>query len=57
MAIVSAFGGITSHPAILARERGIPCVVVGSPEAWWGVLEEEMEVVVDGTKGLVLKAN
>jgi pyruvate,water dikinase len=51
-AIVTDVGGMLSHPAIVARELGIPGVV-GTREAT-KVLEDGMEVVVDGTKGIVL---
>ena len=52
-AIVTDLGGMTSHPAIVAREMGIPGVV-GTKEGT-KKLEDGMEVVVDGTRGLVFK--
>ena len=33
-AIVTDLGGITSHPAILSREMGIPCVVNTKNKKW-----------------------
>lgn len=52
-AIVTDHGGILSHPAIVAREMGIPGVV-GTGEATQ-ILRDGMEVIVDGDKGYVLK--
>jgi len=51
IAIVTDKGGIMSHPAIVARELGIPCVV-GTQNAT-KVLKDDMEVIVDGSKGEV----
>lgn len=48
-AMVSDIGGITSHPAILSREMGIPCVVNTSTAT--KVIKTGMKIVVDGTKG------
>lgn len=48
-AIVTDIGGITSHPAILSREMGIPCVV-NTKEATKKI-KSGMRIVVDGTKG------
>ncbi|MFH1443238.1 MAG: PEP-utilizing enzyme [Candidatus Micrarchaeota archaeon] len=48
-AIVCDIGGITSHPSIVAREMGIPCVV-NTKEATKKLKEGE-EVMVDGKKG------
>jgi len=50
-AIVTDVGGMICHAAIIARELGIPCVVgtMGATKK----LEGDMEVVVDGTRGLV----
>lgn len=50
-AIVTDIGGITSHPAILSREMGIPCVV-NTKEAT-KVIKDGMRILVDGTKGEV----
>jgi len=52
-AIVTDFGGTLSHPAIVAREKGIPAVV-GTFKAT-KILKDGMEVIVDGTQGVVLK--
>ena len=52
-AIVTDIGGITSHPAIVARELGIPCVV-GTEKAT-KVLKDGMKIMVDGKKGVVYK--
>ena len=48
-AIVCDIGGITSHPSIVSREMGIPCVV-NTKEATT-LLHDGMHVQVDGTKG------
>lgn len=50
-AIVTDIGGLTSHPAIVSRELGIPCVV--ATKTGTKVLEDGMKVRVDGTKGEV----
>jgi phosphohistidine swiveling domain-containing protein len=50
-AVVADTGGILSHCAIVARERGIPCVagtVVGTHAIKSGML-----VTVDGARGTV----
>lgn len=48
-AIVTDKGGITSHPAIVSRELGIPCVVAAKTAT--KVLKDGMKVKVDGGKG------
>jgi len=50
-ALVTDMGGILSHPAIIARERGIPAVV-GTGNAT-NVLRDGQTVTVDGTEGAV----
>jgi len=50
-AIVTDTGGTLCHAAIIARERGIPCVV-GTGEATRRI-RPRMLVEVDGTQGLV----
>lgn len=50
-ALVTDHGGPLSHPAIIAREHGIPAVV-GTTDATT-VLRDGLEVVVDGTTGRV----
>lgn len=50
-AIVTDIGGITSHPAILSREMGIPCVV-NTKEAT-KIITSGMTIRVDGEKGEV----
>ena len=52
-AIVTDRGGFLSHSAIVARELGIPGVV-GTGDAT-KKLKDGMEVVVDGTKGVIIK--
>lgn len=48
-AIICDIGGITSHPSIVSREMGIPCVVnTGNATT---TLKDGMRVRVDGTKG------
>lgn len=50
-AIVTDVGGLTSHPAIVSRELGIPCVVATKTATTQ--LENGMQVEVDGTNGKV----
>lgn len=50
-AIVTDSGGITSHPAILSREMGIPCVV-NTKEATT-IISNGQRLFVDGTSGNV----
>lgn len=52
-AIICDIGGITSHPAIVSREMGIPCVV-NTKEAT-KKLKNDMEVLVDGDKGEIYR--
>lgn len=52
-AIVTDHGGILSHPAIVAREMGIPGIV-GTEKATQ-ILKDGMAVTVDGDNGYVLK--
>jgi pyruvate,water dikinase len=51
--IITDRGGILSHSAIVARELGIPCVV-GTWKATQ-VLNDDMEITIDGDNGYVLK--
>ena len=48
-AIVTDKGGLTSHPAIVSRELGIPCVVATKTATQ--TLKDKMKIKVDGTKG------
>lgn len=49
-ALVTRFGGPTSHTAIIARQLGIPCIVAASNlEA----VVEGMPILVDGTAGII----
>jgi pyruvate,water dikinase len=50
-AIVTDVGGITSHPAIVSRELGLPCVVATGKAT--KVIKTGMEIVVDGDEGIV----
>lgn len=50
-AIVTDLGGITSHPAILSREMGIPCVV--NTKKATTTIKEGMTLLVDGGEGEV----
>lgn len=50
-AIVTDIGGITSHPAILSREMGIPCVV--NTKTATKQLKNGMIVKVNGSTGEV----
>ncbi len=50
-AIVCDIGGMTSHPAIVSRELGIPCVV--NAQNATEVLKDGMRVRVDGKQGTI----
>jgi len=50
-ALVTDEGGILSHPAIIAREHGIPAVV-GTGHAT-RVLRDGQKVTVDGNRGVI----
>ena len=50
-ALVTDVGGVLSHPAIIAREFGIPAVV-GTGDATT-TLRSGQRVTVDGTRGVV----
>lgn len=50
-AIVCDIGGITSHPAIVSREMGIPCVVAAKDAT--SIFKTGDEILVDGDKGEV----
>ncbi len=52
-AIITDFGGLTSHPAIMARELKIPCVV--NTKDATSILHDGDTVEVDGTGGSVRK--
>ncbi len=53
--IVCDIGGMTSHPAIISRELGIPAVV-GTVNAT-SVLQAGMYVVIDGATGEIFQIN
>ena len=48
-AIITDIGGLTSHPAIVSRELGIPCVVATGKAT--RILKDGMEIKIDGSKG------
>ncbi len=50
-AVICDIGGITSHPAIISREMGIPCIV-NAKEAT-SILKDGDNILVDGNKGEV----
>lgn len=52
-AIVCDIGGMTSHPSILSREMGIPCVVATKTAT--KKLKDGQEVLVDGKTGDVFE--
>ena len=52
-AMVTDIGGMTSHPAIVSRELGIPCVV-NTKEAT-KILKDGDLIEVDGEKGIIKK--
>lgn len=51
LAIITDEGGMMCHAAIVSREFGIPCVT-GTGQAT-KKLADEMEVIVDGERGLI----
>ncbi len=53
-AIVCDIGGITSHPSIISRELGIPCVV-GTKIAT-KKLKNGQKIIVNGTTGEIFLA-
>ena len=52
-AVITDYGGITSHAAIVSREFGVPCVI-GTKIAT-KVLKDGDRVEVDAEKGIVKK--
>lgn len=54
-AIVTDKGGLTSHPAIISRELGIPCVVATRNAT--KLLKDGVKIRVDGTRGEVFIIN
>ena len=54
-AIVCNIGGRTSHPSILSREMGIPCIVsakcVKTGKGITEILSDGQEIMIDGTSG------
>ncbi len=54
-AVVTDEGGRTCHAAIVSRELGIPCIVGASTAT--ETLEDEMEITVDATRGIVYNGN
>lgn len=53
--VVTDFGGALCHAAIVARELAIPAVV-GAKKAT-KILKDDMEIIVDGTKGILYEGN
>jgi pyruvate,water dikinase len=49
--IVTDIGGAGSHPAIVAREMGIPCVVATRKAT--KVITTGKEILVDGQEGII----
>lgn len=54
-AVVTDFGGTLCHTAIVARELAIPAVV-GTQKAT-EILKDDMEIIVNGTKGTLYEGN
>ena len=48
-AIITDTGGMTSHPAIVSRELGIPCVV--NTKKATRILKNGMKIRVNGNRG------
>jgi pyruvate kinase len=53
--LITEQSGLTSHPAILALEMRLPCVL-GAQNAM-EVLEDGMTVTIDGERGIVYQGN
>lgn len=53
-ALISEFGGIICHAAIIAREMGIPCVV--DVENATQIVQDGMYVTVDGKEGIIYES-
>jgi len=53
--LITEQSGLTSHPAILALEMKLPCVL-GAQNAM-EVLEDGMTVTIDGERGIVYQGN
>lgn len=53
-AIISEFGGIICHAAIIAREMGIPCVV--DVENATQLFHDGMRIKIDGSKGAIYES-
>jgi phosphotransferase system enzyme I (PtsI) len=49
-ALVTRFGGPTSHTAIIARQLGIPCIVAASDLE---TVPRALPILVDGTSGII----
>src|SRR3989338_5884682 len=53
-AIVCDIGGITSHPSIISRELGIPCVV--NTKTATSTLKDGQKIKINGTTGEIFLA-
>ena len=53
--LVTDLGGVTSNPAIVSRELGIPCVVATQKAT--NIIKTGMKIVVDGEKGEVYESD
>lgn len=52
--IICNIGGLTSHPSIVSRELGIPCIVSAkgnNGQQVTDILENKQEIEMDGTTG------
>ena len=49
--IITDIGGLTSHPAIISRELGIPCIV-GTKEATKKI-KTGQKIILDAVKGKI----
>lgn len=54
VAIVCDIGGMTSHPSIISRELGIPCVVATKNATT--VLTDDLKIKVNGKTGEIFLA-
>ena len=53
-AVVTDIGSLMSHPAIVSREMGVPCVVATKKATT--ILKNGQKIKVNGTKGIIYEA-
>ena len=53
-AIITDTGGLMSHPSIVARELGVPCIVATKYAT--SILKNGQKIKVDGTNGIIYES-